>query len=57
MDFESKHNPRGLHMWGKMVFQPNTFSLEDPLAVCGEQAPVSSGAPANPYCKTFAGNK
>lgn len=36
---------RGLHMWEKMMFQPNTFSLEDPLAVCSEQAPVSSGAP------------
>lgn len=43
MDFESKHNPRGLHMWEK-IFQPNAFSL-DPLAVCSEQAPVSSEAP------------
>lgn len=45
MDFESKHNPRVLHMWEKMIFQPNTFSLEDLLAVCSEQTPVSSGAP------------
>lgn len=44
-DFESKHNPRGLHMWEKMLFQPNTFSLKDPLAVCSEHAPVSSEAP------------
>ena len=44
MDFESKHNPRGLHMWGKMLFQPNTFSLEDPSAVCSEQVPVCSEA-------------
>lgn len=42
MDFESKHNPRGLHMWEKMIFQPNTFSLEDSLAVCNEQGTVSS---------------
>lgn len=44
MDFESKHNPRALHKWEKMIFQPNTFSLEDLLAVCSEQTPVSSGA-------------
>lgn len=44
MDFKSKHNPRVFHMWEKMIFQPNTFSLEDPLAVCSEQGPVSSGA-------------
>jgi hypothetical protein len=57
MDFESKHNPRALHMWEKMTFQPNTFSPEDPLVVCSEQGPVSSGAPTNPYCKTYPGNK
>lgn len=45
MDFESKHNPRGLHMWEKMVFQPNTFSPKDPVAVGGEQGPVSTEAP------------
>lgn len=44
MHFESKHNPRALHKWEKMIFQPNTFSLEDLLAVCSEQTPVSSGA-------------
>lgn len=44
MDFESKHNARALHMWEKMIFQPNTFYLEDLLAVCSEQTPVSSGA-------------
>lgn len=21
MDFESKHNPRGFHVWGKMLFR------------------------------------
>lgn len=45
MDFESKHSPRGLHMWEKMIFQPNTFSPEDPLAVLREQTPVSTEAP------------
>lgn len=44
MDFESKHSPRGLHMWEKMIFQSNTFSPEDPLAVGREQAPVSTEA-------------
>jgi hypothetical protein len=27
------------------------------LVVCSEQGPVSSGAPTNPYCKTYPGNK
>lgn len=31
-------------MWGKLILQPNTFSLEDPFPVCSEQAPVSSWA-------------
>lgn len=44
MDSESKHNPRGVPTWGKMIFQPHTLSLEDPFAVCSEQAPVSSWA-------------
>lgn len=32
-------------MWEKMIFQPNTFSPEDPLAVRREPAPVSTEAP------------
>lgn len=32
-------------MWEKMIFQPNTFSPEDPLAVLREQTPVSTEAP------------
>lgn len=46
MDFESKHNPRGWLMWERRRFsQPTTFSLEDPLAVGNEQAPVFTEAP------------
>lgn len=32
-------------MWEKMVFQPNTFSPKDPLAVRSEKVPVSTEAP------------